>query len=85
MPLLVLHGKEDDWTPLNRCNRLLDAQDQAFKKYVRLIAYDHAYHGFDDSSKQPGSEFDGHRIVFERSAAEKSIGDTKIFFALYLN
>ncbi|MDC1286296.1 dienelactone hydrolase family protein [Gammaproteobacteria bacterium] len=84
-PLLVLQGKEDDWTPLDRCERLLNAQDQPFKKYVKLIAYDHAFHGFDDSSNQPGSEFDGHRIVFERAAAEKSISDTKVFFALYLD
>lgn len=84
-PLLVLMGKEDDWTPLDRCERLLAAQDEEFKSYVRLIAYDHAYHGFDDSSNQPGTEFDGHVIAFDGDAAAKSIDDAKAFFTLYLN
>lgn len=41
-PLLVLIGKEDDWTPLNRCLSLLDKQGKEFKKQVKLIAFDNA-------------------------------------------
>ena len=84
-PLLVLMGKEDDWTPVDRCERLLGAHDEEFKQFVRLIAYNHAYHGFDDSSNEPGTEFDGHVIAFDSDAAAKSIIDSKAFFTLYLD
>lgn len=84
-PLLVLMGKEDDWTPVDRCESLLGAQDEEFKQFVRLIVYNHAHHGFDDSSNEPGTEFDGHVIAFDGDAAAKSIIDSKAFFTLYLD
>ena len=84
VPLLVLMGKDDDWTPLKRCKKLLGAQKKEYKKYVSLITYNHAFHGFDDSSKEPPTEFDGHVLAFNSDAAAKSINDTKSFFAHYL-
>jgi len=84
-PLLILIGKEDDWTPLERCKKFLGAQDEEFKKYVRLTAYNHSYHGFDDPSRDPGSKFFGHILAFDRGAAVKSIYDSKAFFAHHLN
>ena len=84
-PLLVLMGKEDDWTPVDRCEKLLGGQDEEFKQFVRLIAYNHAHHGFDDSSIEPDTEYEGHVIAFDRDAAAKSIIDSKAFFKLYLD
>jgi dienelactone hydrolase len=83
-PLLVLMGKEDNWTPLDRCEKLLGKQEKEFTKYVDLIAYDSAYHDFDDSSKEPPADYDGYVLAFNGEAAAKSITDTKTFFARYL-
>ena len=83
-PLLVLMGKEDNWTPLDRCERLLAEQGEEFENYVRLIAYNNAHHGFDDFSKKPGTEFEGHTIAFDRESAANSILDTRAFFDLHL-
>ena len=84
-PLLILMGKADDWTPLDRCKRLLQAQGDKFQNNIKLIAYDNAYHGFDDNSIKSSYEYDGHIIAFDSIAAAKSINDTKAFFAHYLN
>jgi dienelactone hydrolase len=83
-PLLVLAGKKDDWTPVDRCERLLADQEEEFGKQVTLIAYDNAYHGFDDISVESSKVYDGHIIKFEAAAATKSIGDTKAFLARFL-
>ena len=84
-PLLVLAGKKDDWTPLDRCERLLDNQENEFKKQVKLIAYDNAHHGFDDANFETPKVFDGHVISFESTAATKSIDDAKAYLARFLN
>lgn len=84
-PLLVLMGKDDDWTPLGRCKDLLAAQKDEYKKYVSLIAYDNAYHDFDDSSKEPAEKYDGHILAFNNEAAAQSINEAKAFFARYLD
>jgi dienelactone hydrolase len=78
-------GKDDDWTPLSRCKALLAAQEDAYKKNVSLIAYDNAYHDFDDSSKEPAEEYDGHFLAFNKEAAAQSINEAKTFFARYLD
>jgi len=83
-PLLVLMGKEDNWTPLDRCESLQAGQGEEFENNMRLIAYDNAYHGFDDSSKKPGIEFDGHTIAFDSESAANSIFDTRKFLDLHL-
>jgi dienelactone hydrolase len=84
-PLLVLIGKEDDWTPLEKCVKLLDGQDKAFKNQVKLIAFDDAFHGFDDSGVKSPKEYDGHKIEFNSQAAAKSIDDTNTFLKSFLN
>jgi dienelactone hydrolase len=84
-PLLVLMGEDDDWTPLSRCKKLLAAQKDEYKKNVSLIAYDNAYHDFDDSSKEPAEEYDGHILAFNSNAAVRSIKEAKGFFARYLD
>lgn len=83
-PLLVLMGKEDDWTPLRKCEKLLSGQKKDYKNQMSLIAYDHAHHAFDDSSRNTPSEFDGHVLAFNSEAAERSINESKAFFARYL-
>lgn len=44
IPLLMLIGSADDWTPAQPCRRLAGGQPQ-----VTLVEYEGAYHGFDGS------------------------------------
>lgn len=44
IPLLMLIGGADDWTPAQPCRRWADGQPQ-----VTLVEYEGAYHGFDGS------------------------------------
>lgn len=51
-PIRILHGIEDDWTPIDQCEeyagRLADAGVDA-----ELIAYPAAHHGFDNETLPP--------------------------------
>jgi dienelactone hydrolase len=49
MPLLILNGELDDWTPIAPCRALLAAKAD---RRVELVAYPGAYHDFD----APGSQ-----------------------------
>lgn len=51
MPLLVLHGEADDWTPVAACVELVRKVSAAGMP-VRLVTYPDAHHGFDQP--QPG-------------------------------
>lgn len=81
-PLLLLIGKADDWTPVARC-RALRGKD--FERQLELIAFDNAYHGFDDSSVTSPREFEGHTMSFDSAAAAASIDRTRAFFSVALS
>jgi len=51
MPLLVLHGEADDWTPAAACVELV-RKASADGMPMRLVTYPDAHHGFDQP--QPG-------------------------------
>lgn len=84
-PLLVLSGKEDDWTPVERCYDFIDDQDRGYKKNISLKVYDKAYHGFDDSNMVPPVVYDGYTIAYDQAAAENSIRAVKAFLDRYLD
>ena len=44
VPLTILHGQSDDWTPIEPC------QELSIKHNFELIAYPNAYHSFDNPS-----------------------------------
>lgn len=46
VPLLILVGEEDDWTPAQKCRELMPRLDDA-PATVRLKIYPDAHHGFD--------------------------------------
>ena len=46
MPLLVLIGADDDWTPAAPCADLA-AKAKAQGEKVDIVVYPHAYHDFD--------------------------------------
>ena len=92
VPLLVLMGADDDWTPATLCREL--QADEALKKGapVEMIFYPGAYHGFDRPqgvSEISGSGVGGvvktHKMGGNPKAAEDSFRRTREHFARTLD
>lgn len=92
VPLLVLMGADDDWTPATLCREL--QADEALKNGapVEMIFYPGAYHGFD--RPQVVSEVRGwsvgggvkkHKMGGNPKAAEDSFKRTREYFARTLD
>jgi dienelactone hydrolase len=81
VPLLILAGTSDTWTPVDRCRKMIKSQRANFKKNILLIEYDNAYHGFDDPDFEKAMDYDGYTIKFDPNAAQFSIKETKEFLA----
>ena len=82
MPLLILIGDKDDWTPASSCRRL---QAAGFTKpeLVQAVYYPDAYHSFDMPA--PPRYYENHRLVYDSDAAKDAEARTKAFFAKWLH
>lgn len=85
VPLLLLAGDKDDWTPADRCRSMVAGQKRG--SLVDAVYYPNAYHSFD--SKQPDRTVPGaagkqHRLVYDSIGAPDAEARTKAFFARYL-
>jgi dienelactone hydrolase len=85
MPLLIVMGDKDDWTPSGRCKRLQTRLGQP--GLVEAVYYPDAYHSFD--RQQPttfvgGVGNDGvvrqRRVEFNAGAARDAEARTRAFF-----
>jgi dienelactone hydrolase len=85
IPLLVLAGSLDTWTPIDRCHKYMEAQRDEYKDNIVIKAYENAYHGFDDSSLVEPKDYDGYTLQYNATAAQDSINETKSFFARQLD
>jgi dienelactone hydrolase len=86
LPLLVLIGDKDDWTPADRC-RALQAAGFARPDLVEIVYYPNAHHSFDSTARDrtvPGSGGKMHRLAYDPAAALDAETRTKTFFAKYL-
>jgi dienelactone hydrolase len=79
VPTLILIGERDDWAPAQECRNMADGRDDwgisrdpSQGVPVRLIVYPEARHGFDVPGLRAGSEFLGHRLEYNKSAAERA-------------
>ena len=85
VPVLILAGDKDDWTPDERC-RLLQS-GLARPQLVEAVYYPNAYHSFDSKAPDrtvPGAAGKTHRLVYDSAAAPDAEARTKAFFAKYL-
>lgn len=85
IPLLLLAGDKDDWTPADRCRNLVSGLQRG--ELVEAIYYPDAYHSFD--SRAPDRTVSGaagkqHHLAYDRVAAPDAEARTKAFFAKYL-
>jgi dienelactone hydrolase len=79
VPTLILIGERDDWAPAQECRNMVDgrddwgiSRDKGQGVPVRLIVYPEARHGFDVPGLQTGIEFLGHRLEYNKSAADRA-------------
>jgi dienelactone hydrolase len=81
VPLLVLIGDKDDWTPADNCRKLQKA-GFTHPELVETIYYPNAYHSFDNKA-QPRSYL-GHHLAYDANAAPDAELRTKAFFEKHL-
>jgi dienelactone hydrolase len=81
VPLLILVGDKDDWTPASNCRRL-QAAGFTHPELVQAVYYPNAYHSFD--SPAPPRYYENHRLAYDADAAPDAEARTKAFFAKYL-
>jgi len=81
VPLLILIGDRDDWTPADSC-RKLQAAGFDRPELVEAIYYPKARHSFDNTA--PDRSAFGHRLGYDAVAAPDAEAHTKAFFAKYL-
>jgi dienelactone hydrolase len=87
VPLLILIGDKDDWTPSDNC-RKLQAAGFTRPELVEAIYYPNAYHSFDSRSSDrtvPGTGSKMHHLGYDPAAAPDAEARTKAFFDKYLN
>ena len=87
VPTLILIGELDDWTPAQECRNMADGRDDwgisrdpSQGVAVRLIIYPGAYHAFDVPGLERPIEFLGHRLEYNKSAADQATGALREFF-----
>jgi len=87
VPLLVLIGNKDDWTPADHC-RQLQAAGFSRPDLVDVVYYPNAYHSFDWTGRDrtvPGGGGKMHRLAYDSTAAHDAEARTRAFFDKYLN
>ena len=87
VPLLILIGDKDDWTPAENCRRL-QAAGFAQSSLVEAVYYPNAYHSFDNRSvgDRTITVADGksHRLAYDSAAGPDAEARTKAFFDSHL-
>jgi dienelactone hydrolase len=86
VPLLILIGDKDDWTPADNCRRL---QKAGFTRpeLVEAVYYPNAYHSFDAKAADRTlvvADGKSHRLAYDPVGGPDAEARTKAFFAKYL-
>ena len=85
IPVLLLAGDKDDWTPADRCRQMVAGL--AKPTFVEAVYYPDAWHGFDNKAPDrsvPGAGGKTHRLVYDSVGAPDAEARTRAFFARIL-
>jgi dienelactone hydrolase len=74
VPVLVLIGEKDDWTPAAKCQAVTG------KKDFEVVVYPGAYHVFNQPSEKP-RDFLGHHLVYDEKATQDAQQRADAFLA----
>lgn len=88
VPTLILIGERDDWAPAQECRNMVDGRDDwgiSRRKgqgvAVRLIVYPDAHHAFDAPGLQTPMLLFGHRLEYNKAAADQATDALREFLA----
>lgn len=81
IPLLILIGEKDDWTPAKMCQEMMPTLTRP--GLVDLQVYPGAYHTFD--YQRPARKSGQHHLEYNAAAAADALSRTKAFFDRNLN
>lgn len=86
VPLLILIGDRDDWTPSQNCRRL-QAAGFTHPELVEAVYYPGVFHAFDVQARDryfltPDGQ--SHRLVYDPAVAADAEARTKAFFERWL-
>ena len=79
VPLLVLSGELDDWTPVFRCIKM----KQLSPAPITIEIYSGAYHDFDVRGRD--RKVDGHRLKYDKTTTEQAAQDMEKFLKHHIN
>ena len=85
LPVLLLAGDKDDWTPADRCRQMVAGL--AKPALVEAVYYPNAWHSFDSMARDrtvPGAAGKTHFLSYDPAAAPDAEARTKAFFARIL-
>lgn len=85
VPVLLLAGDKDDWTPADLCRTLVSGLQRG--GIVDAVYYPNAYHSFDSKAPDrtvPGAPGKHHHLAYDTVAAPDAEVRTKAFFEKYL-
>jgi len=85
IPVLLLAGDKDDWTPADRCRKLVSSL--AHGDLVEAVYYPEAYHSFDVKAADrtvAGAAGKQHHLAYDTVAAPDAEARTRAFLAKYL-
>ena len=82
VPLLILIGEKDDWTPAGPCQQLA-AYAHSEESGVRLKLYPNAVHVFDVD--KPPRTYRGHVLQYDAAATADARQEVQQFFAHWLH
>ncbi|RUM26240.1 dienelactone hydrolase family protein [Rhizobium vallis] len=84
VPILILSGDRDNWSPADPCKkRLANLSDNS--PPIELDIYKGVYHDFDAPEFKVGRQVFGHIEKYNPDAAEKSIRSVHSFLQKYLS
>lgn len=81
LPLLILAGDKDDWTPAERCRQTVSAAGR--RDLIEAVYYPNAYHSFDVLARDrtvPGGSGRMHHLAYDPVAAPDAEARTRAFF-----
>ena len=86
VPLLLLVGELDDWTPANECRNLAEGRDdwgisreKGQGVPIQITVYPGAYHDFDVPRFRAPEKFLGHHLEFNEAARDQSVDAVRQF------
>lgn len=86
VPLLILIGERDDWTPARDCHRL-EAAGFTRPKLVDAVYYPDAFHSFDYLARDRTivvADGKRHHLAYDAAAAADAEARTRAFFDKFL-